>query len=31
VTAALLGLALYTLVSYAERRIIPWHASIRER
>ena len=31
VTAALLGLALYALVSLAERRIIPWHASIRGR
>jgi len=31
VTAALLGLALYGLVGLTERRIIPWHASLRRR
>jgi NitT/TauT family transport system permease protein len=30
-TAALLGLALYSLVGLAERRIIPWHTSLRHR
>jgi NitT/TauT family transport system permease protein len=31
VTAALLGLALYSLVSLVERRTIPWHASLKRR
>jgi NitT/TauT family transport system permease protein len=31
VAAALLGLALYGLVSLAERRSIPWHASVGRR